>query len=218
MLGIESNSEADRPQISALIPAYNEEKTIKDVVSSVSRYVDEVIVVDDGSSDDTAEKAVEAGAVLRKNNENVGKRLSLIWGYRAAMGETIVTLDADGQHHPDDIPRLVRPILEDRADLVIGVRPELPHFSERVITTLTRLKVNVEDACSGFRAIRKSVVDEMGIHGSCTCGTFILEAYSKGARIIGVPIEVSERENGGRRIQTRHLKQVLFILYDLLRY
>lgn len=217
MSGIERNSEAERPLVSAVIPAYNEESTIEDVVSGVSRHVSEVIVVDDGSSDDTSDKALEAGAVLLKNDDNVGKRLSLIRGYRIAKGEVVVTLEADGQHHPDDIPRLVGPILNDRADLVIGVRPELPHFSERVITTLTRLKVKVEDASSGFRAIRKSVVDEMEIHGSCTCGTFILEAYSKGARVVGVPIEVSERENG-RRIQTRHLKQALFVLYDLFRY
>ena len=187
MSGIERNSEAERPLVSAVIPAYNEESTIEDVVSGVSRHVSEVIVVDDGSSDETADKAVEAGAVLLKNGDNVGKLLSLIRGYRVAKGEVVVTLDADGQHHPDDIPRLVGPILNDRADLVIGVRPELPHFSERVITTLTRLKVKVEDASSGFRAIRKSVVDEMEIYGSCTCGTLILEAYSKGARVVGVP-------------------------------
>jgi glycosyltransferase involved in cell wall biosynthesis len=217
MSGIERNSEAERPLVSVVIPAYNEETTREEVVSGVSRHVGEVIVVDDGSSDDTADKAVEAGAVLLKNDENVGNRLSLIREYRAAKGEDVVTLDSDGQHHPDDVPHLVGPILKDRADLVIGIRPELPHFSERVITTLTRLKVKVEDASSGFRAIRKSVADEMEIHGSCTCGTFILEAYSRGARVVGVPNEVSERENG-RRIQTRHLKQVLFVLYTLLRY
>ena len=203
MVGIERNSEAERPLVSAVIPAYNEETTIEDVVSGVSRHVSEVIVVDDGSSDDTADKAVEAGAVLLKNDDNVGKRLSLIRGYRAAKGEVVATLDADGQHHPDDITRLVGPILNDRADLVIGVRPELPHFSERVITTLTRLKVKVEDTSSGFRAIRKSVVDEMDIHGNCTCGTFILEAYLRVQEWSGSPLRSQNvRMGGGSRRST----------------
>jgi glycosyltransferase involved in cell wall biosynthesis len=121
MSGIERNSEAERPEISAVIPAYDEEKTIEDVVSNVSRYVDEVIVVDDGRSDDTTIEAVKAGAVLLKNDDNVGKQLYLIRRYRATKSEVVITLDADGQHHPDDVPRLVGLILEDRADLVIGV-------------------------------------------------------------------------------------------------
>ena len=129
-----------------------------------------------------------------------------------------MTLDADGQHDPDEIPILLEPILGGRADLVLGRRPRLPHLSERVITRLTRLKVDVNDASTGFRAVRREFADRMLLHGSCTCGTFILEASSLGARIEEVPITVREREEGERRIQTRHFKQVLYVLYDLLRY
>jgi glycosyltransferase involved in cell wall biosynthesis len=207
-----------KPTLTAIISAYNEEETIGEVVSRTLRHVDEVIVVDDGSTDDTSPLAEEAGAEVIRNAVNVGKRRSLVRGYRAAHGDIVVSLDADLQHDPDDIPRLVEPILSDRADLVIGARARLPYFSERVIAWLTSLRVDVKDASSGYRAIRRSVVEMMEIHGSCMCGTFILEARSRGARIAEVPIEVAERRTGTRRIQTKHFMQTLWVLYDLLRY
>jgi len=207
-----------RPTITAIIPAYNEEETIGEVVSRAMRHVDEVIVIDDGSTDNTSPLAEEAGAEMIRNAVNVGKRRSMLRGYRAAHGDIVVSLDADLQHDPDEIPRLIEPILSDQADLVIGTRAQLPFFSERAIAGLTSLRICVKDASSGYRAIRRSVVDEMEIHGSCTCGTFILEAHSHGARIAEVPIEVAERRTGARRIQTKHFIQVLWVLYDLLRY
>lgn len=218
MPGSDDSQETMKPTITAIIPALNEEETIGEVVSRTLRHVDEVIVVDDGSTDDTSPLAEEAGAEAIRNDVNVGKRRSLLRGYRAAHGDIVVSLDADLQHDPDDIPKLVEPILYDRADLVIGARSQLPLFSERVIAGLTSLRVGVKDASSGYRAIRRSVVDGMEIHGSCTCGTFILEARSRGARIAEAPIEVADRRTGARRIQTRHFMQTLWVLYDLLRY
>lgn len=204
--------------ISAVIPAYNEEKTVGEVVSNVLPHVDEVVVIDDGSTDNTAIVARIAGAKVIQNEGNRGVLVSLTRGFRTAKADILVTLDADGQHDPEEIPALVEPILEDRADLVLGRRPGLPYFSEKVITRLTRLKVDVNDASTGFRAIRRIIADRMVLHGSCLCGTFILEASSLGARIVEVPITINEREEGERRIRTRHFKQVLYVLYDLLRY
>jgi glycosyltransferase involved in cell wall biosynthesis len=207
-----------RQTISAVIPAYNEEETVREVVARTLCHVDEAIVVDDGSTDDTAMEARNSGAVVVRNEANKGVLESLKMGFRSAGGEILVTLDADGQHNPDEIPGLLEPILDDRADLVLGARAELPHFSERVIARLTRLKVDVSDASTGFRAIRRKIVDGMELHGACTCGTFVLEAYSLGARIAEVPITVGERKGGKRRIKTRHFKQIFYVLYDLLRY
>jgi glycosyltransferase involved in cell wall biosynthesis len=216
--GSDAGKRMERPTISAIIPAYNEEKTVGEVVSQALIYTDEVIVVDDGSTDDTPDVARHAGAEVVHNEENRGVLVSLARGFRAARGDVLVTLDADGQHDPDEIPILLEPILGGRADLVLGKRPRLPHLSERVITGLTRLKVDINDASTGFRAVRREFADRMLLHGSCTCGTFILEASSLGARIVEVPITVREREEGERRIQTRHFTQVLYVLYDLLRY
>ncbi len=207
-----------RPTVSAVIPAYNEEETVGEVVARTLRHVDEAIVVDDGSTDDTALVAMNSGAVVVRNEANKGVLESLRTGFRSARGEVLVTLDADGQHDPNEIPGLLEPILDDRADLVLGARVELHHFSERIIARLTGLKAEVSDASTGFRAIRRNIVDRMALRGAYACGTVILEAQSLGARIAEVPITISERKGGKRRIKTRHFKQIFYVLYDLLRY
>jgi glycosyltransferase involved in cell wall biosynthesis len=206
---------ADETTVSAVIPAYNEEKTIEAVVRGALGYVDEVIVVDDGSTDDTARIAEEAGArVLKQRNAGVLRATER--GLREATGEVIVTLDADGQHDPAEIPMLVEPIVRGEADLVMGVRPELPYLSERILTSLTSMRVPIGDASTGFRAVRRGIAREMSLHGACLCGTFVLEAHRRGARVADVPISIKERE-GERRIQTSHFRQFFAVLLDVLR-
>ena len=206
---------ADHTTVSAVIPAYNEEKTIEAVVEGAQPHVDEVIVVDDGSTDDTAHIAEAAGArVLKQANAGVLKATER--GMREATGDIIVTLDADGQHDPSEIPRLVEPILRGDADLVMGVRPELPYLSERILTWLTSMRTPIGDASTGFRAVTRRIAGEMSLHGACLCGTFVLEAHRHGARVGGVPVSIRERE-GERRIQTRHFRQFLVVLWDVLR-
>ncbi len=206
---------ADPTTVSAVIPAYNEEKTIEAVVESTLLYVDEVLVVDDGCTDDTARIAEDAGArVLKQRNAGVLKATER--GLREATGDIIVTMDADGQHDPSEIPRLIEPILRGEADLVMGVRPELPYMSERMLTSLTSIRVPIGDASTGFRAVRRGIAREMSLHGACLCGTFVLEAYRRGARVAGVPISIKERE-GERRIQTSHIRQFFAVLWDVLR-
>ena len=214
----EAEFRARRPMISAVIPAFNEEKTVEDVVRRALHHVNEVVVVDDASTDNTAAIAAKAGATVIRNQQNMGVLATVLNGLRRAKGEILVTLDADGQHDPVDIPRLVEPIVEDRADLVLGSRPSLPHFSERLITTLTRLRVKCTDASTGFRAIRKSIAEVIELHSSCLCGTFILEADRLGARVAEVPITIRDRREGGRRIQTSHLKQIVYVLCELARF
>jgi glycosyltransferase involved in cell wall biosynthesis len=204
-------------KISAVIPAYNEEETIAEIVEGTLKHVDEVIVVDDGSTDETASNAERAGAKVLRQPRNKGVLEATRIGLETASGDIVVTIDADGQHDPDEIPRLVRPILEDSADLAIGSRPSLPHLSEKILTAITNLKVPCTDASTGFRAIRKNIADRMNIHGSCLCGTFILEAARRGARIENIPISVRPRLDMNRRIKTRHLRQTLWVLNDLIR-
>ena len=208
---------AEKPRVSAVIPAFYEEKTIGEVVQGCLPYVDEVLVVDDGGGDDTAVKAEAAGARVIRLHLNMGVLKAVEMGLREAGGDIIVTLDADGQHSPEDIPRLIQPLVDGEADLVMGVRPSFPHFSEKVITWVTSLRVPVGDASTGFRAIRKETADKMRLHGSCLCGTFVLEAVKNGARVKDVSITVAERKDGRRRIQTRHLKQLLYVAWDVLK-
>lgn len=204
--------------ISAVIPAFNEEETIGDIVSMALQHVDEVIVIDDGSMDETGIIAEREGAKVIRNAENQGILNSLRRGFEAANGDILVTLDADGQHDPNQIPILVEQIIADRSDLVLGKRAKLPYVSERAIAKLTSLRVPVRDASTGFRAIRRDIAKQMSLYGSCTCGTFVLEAASLGARVSEVDVDIKERKIGDRRIKTNHLKQILKILYFLLRY
>jgi glycosyltransferase involved in cell wall biosynthesis len=209
---------AEKPQVSAVVPAFSEEKTIGEVVQRCLPYVDEVLVVDDGSGDDTAANAEAAGARVIKLPRNMGVLKAVEMGLHEARGDIIVTLDADGQHSPEEIPRLVKPIIDGDADLVMGVRPGFPHLSERVITWVTSLRVPVGDASTGFRAIRKETAVKMRLHGACLCGTFVLEAARNGARVKGVPVTVAERRHGRRRIQTRHIWQLLHVTWDVIRF
>jgi len=204
-------------RISVVIPAHNEEKSIGKIVAECSPFSHEIIVIDDGSTDATAETATVHGAKVIKHDRKLGVTRAIESGFKAACGDIIVTLDADGQHSPSDIPRLIEPIVNERADLTMGVRSKIPHFSERTINALTNFRVRCRDGGTGFRAVRASLAKSMSLHGSCLCGTFILEAHRHNARIAEVPINVRPRVAGKRRIRTRHVKQFLYVLYYLLR-
>ncbi len=104
--------------ITALIPAYNEAESIGEVIRETTAFADEVIVVDDGSEDDTGDISQRAGATVIKK-EHQGYIKALKRGFQAARGEIIVTLDADGEHNPADIPKMVAPLVKEEADLVL---------------------------------------------------------------------------------------------------
>ena len=206
-----------RLTVSAVIPAYFEEKTIASVVEDCLSFVDEVLVVNDGSTDDTSMLASGAGAHVVEIEHNMGVLNAIRRGFREASGDIIVTLDADGQHDPTEIPKLIQPILDDEADLVMGARPSFPYWSEWFLTWLTSLRVPCKDVSTGFRAIKIEYAKKLRLYGECTCGTFVLEAARLGARVRSVPISIRDRE-GPRRIQTRHLRQFLFVLWDVVRF
>ena len=201
--------------VSVVIPAYFEEKTIGSVVERCLPFVDEVLVVNDGSTDDTVKVARAAGARVVDLPKNVGVLGATQVGLKEASGDIIVTLDADGQHDPAEIPMVIKPIVEDRADLVMGVRPSFPYFSERVLTWLTNLRAPVGDASTRFRAVTWDIAKKIELRGRCMCGTFVLEGARHGARVVSVPISVREREDGNRRVQTEHLAQFFFVLRSL---
>ena len=204
-------------RVSVVVPAFNEEDTIVSVVEECSRYVDEVVVVDDGSWDNTGRLASEAGARVVRQERNLGVLKAFQRGVREARGDIIVTLDADGQHFPSDVPRLLAPVLSDEADMVLGVRRDLPHFSERVLTKLTSLRVRCSDVSTGFRAVRRGLAEKMRLRGTCLCGILQLEAYRLGGRIMEVSIEVKERKKGQkRRLRTRHIRQLFYVLFKLV--
>ncbi|MGB9937108.1 MAG: glycosyltransferase family 2 protein [Methanobacterium sp.] len=150
--------------ITAIIPAYNEEISIGSIVLSVKKYVDNIIVVDDGSTDKTIEIAELAGAEVIKHINNQGKGAALKTGFKAVENsDIIITIDSDGQHNPEDIKKLIKPIIDGEADIVNGSRyltgknentPIYRRVGQTVLDKATNLGsgLKITDTQSGFRA------------------------------------------------------------------
>ncbi|AEC51932.1 Glycosyl transferase [Pyrococcus sp. NA2] len=189
-----------------IIPAYNEELTIGSVVALAKRYGD-VLVVDDGSKDRTSEIAREVGALVIRHNTNKGKGEALKTGFKYALNngyDVVVCLDADGQHNPEEIPLLLKQILEDKADLVIGSRylnnahkniPLYRRIGLWVLNTITVLAsgVKITDSQSGFRALNRKALEEsleLSANGYHIESEMIAQLSEKGLRITEVPINV----------------------------
>ena len=202
-------------KISVVIPAYNEAQRLAPVVEGALKYADEVVVVDDGSRDDTVAVAEAAGARAVRQ-QNAGYIAAVKRGFREAQGDVIVTMDADGEHCPEDIPRLVEPILNDEVDLVLGVRSDIPRPSERFVNWLTNLKVRVSDSGTGFRALRRDLALELKLEGRCICGISVLEPATMGARIVEVPITLNTVDRR-RRTAWYHVPQIWYVLKWLVR-
>ncbi|MEA1992999.1 MAG: glycosyltransferase family 2 protein [Euryarchaeota archaeon] len=150
----------------AIIPAYNEEKKIGTVVKETLEYCD-VLVVDDGSVDGTGDIAKENGASVTKHGKNMGKGDALITGFNYALKhkyDVVITLDADGQHDPAEIPKFLKKA--DEYDIIIGKRDfeKMPPFREisNKLTTLMlsiRTGQNIGDSQSGYRLIKTDVLE-----------------------------------------------------------
>lgn len=200
-------SQNDIEQIVAIIPAYNESRNIINIISQVSKYVNKVIVIDDGSLDDTYSKAVSTDAQVIRNNRNAGKGAALRKGILESFKlnpTIIITIDADGQHDPADIPKLLIPIKEKEADIVIGSRyhadskREIPlkrGMGLSIINSLNRSlnKSFVKDSQSGFRAYNRTVFPliadiESGGYGAETEQLALAENY--GMNITEVPVAI----------------------------
>jgi glycosyltransferase involved in cell wall biosynthesis len=198
-------------RIVAAIPAYNEEDFIEAVVSKASRYVDEVIVVDDGSTDNTFLVAQRAGATVVRHELNRGVGQATRTCFELARRKDIdvlVTIDGDGQHNPDEIPQLLAPVIENGADLVIGSRfldgrcifPRYRKFGISIITFLLNLssRSKISDSQSCYRAYSKRAlnlltVEEKGFPFSIE---LLVKARRKGLNIREVPISCVYHSRG----------------------
>jgi glycosyltransferase involved in cell wall biosynthesis len=201
--------------VSVVIPAYNEETRVAEVVREALVYAEEVIVVDDGSADGTAQAAEAAGAqVVRR--ANAGYIAAVKRGFREAAGDIVVTMDADGEHRAADIPRLVAPILAGKADLVLGARAHIARPSERFLNWLASFQVKVSDSGTGFRALRRDLALRLNLRGCCICGISVLEPQALGARITEVPVELAWVDKP-RRIAWYHVPQAWHVVRWLLR-
>ncbi|NJE61354.1 glycosyltransferase family 2 protein [Thermococcus sp. 21S7] len=192
-------------RISVIIPAYNEAQRLPKVLERIPDFVDEVIVVDDGSSDGTygvARAFSEKDGRIRaiRLEKNCGKGCAMRKGVEGASGDVIVFIDADGQHKPEDIGKLVEPIIRGDADVVIGARkveeagkrPLHRRLSNIITTRLIRLKLRqyVYDTQSGFRAFRREFLPEIESDRYEVETEMLLKAARMGARIREVPVSM----------------------------
>jgi len=225
----------DSKKVIAIIPAYNESNNISQLINETSKYVDFIIVVDDGSIDNTFEKASSFSNVkVLRNSKNRGKGASLRKGMLEGMKhkpDIIVTLDADGQHDPADIPKIIEPIKEELADMVIGSRynsnstnevPLVRGIGLSVINALNKslVNVNVKDTQSGFRAYSKSVFGTISDYESLGYGAETeqlsqVEIY--GYNIVEVPITIKYKglKNTSKKNPLLHGFNILSTIFKI---
>lgn len=190
----------------AIIPAYNEHLVIGSVVLQALRHVDRVIVVDDGSKDTTAEIARLAGADVIVMPKNGGKAHAMMAGFKRAKDlgyETVVMLDGDGQHNPNEIPIVAAPVLAGEADLVIGSRfleieADIPKYriaGQKILNTATSLSCDFRstDSQSGYRALSKRALENLTFSsdGYNIESDMIAHFAPLGLKIAEVPISVT---------------------------
>lgn len=207
-------TEEDIEKISVIIPAYNEEDTIKKAIEAVKPYCKNVIVVNDGSKDKTGEIAKMNDAIVVEHKLNMGLGQSLKDGIIHSLSinsEIIVNFDADLQYKAEDIPDLVYYVIHEKYDLIMGSRfagtiEKMSLFKKignRLYSRLLRYltKVGISDGQTGFRAFTKDFAEKIKIRGDFTyTQEMILEATIKKTKIGEIPIFFAKRKDGESRL------------------
>ena len=189
------------------LPAYNEEKNIASIITKLEGVADFVIVCDDGSSDLTGKIASKMGAIVITHEKNKGYGAairSLFLKSKELEVDILVTFDADGQHSVNDITKVIQPILDQKADLVIGSRfldknqDDIPSYRKtgiQIITKLTNttLKEKIKDSQSGFRAYSKDVLSKIlpSDSGMGVSSELLIKASNNDFIITEIPIKIS---------------------------
>lgn len=202
--------------VAVVIPAYNEAGRVEETVRAVQAHADEVIVVDDASTDNTAEQAEATGATVLRQSKNQGYIAAIKRGFSEVKTDVVVTIDADGELPADRLPDLVRPICRKNADMVQGHRDRVVRPSERFLTWLASLGGPVGDSGTGLRALRTDLAQGLDLHGACICGIFSLEVLRRGGRITEIPVCL-QQTGTPRGIAWQHLPQVFYVWKALIR-
>lgn len=214
------------------IPVYNEEKVIMELVKKCLIHADKVIVCDDGSTDDTAKIAKESGAIVIQHKKNMGKGSAMRSLFRLAQennADVIVTIDGDGQFLPEEIPKLVAPIIENQSDIVIGYRfddkTEMPSYRKignKFLDKVSNLasELPFRDTQSGFRAYSKKAIQliKFTADGFGADSEILIDASRKGLRISEEKVTVIY--NTGGKTSTKnpvsHTSSVISTLIELI--
>jgi glycosyltransferase involved in cell wall biosynthesis len=214
-------------RFAVVIPAYNEAATIRDIAERALKFCSQVIVVDDGSTDGTDQALAGLPVQLLHNDRNLGKAASLWRGAQSALAsgmDVVVTLDGDGQHAPEDIPRLIAAAQQNPGSIVIGARlsdrsaiPKLRYFANRaaVFWLSWACGQRLDDSQSGFRVYPAGLFRKVNIshdrqHSFVFESEILIEAARSGHRCVMVPISALYRTDG-RASYYRHLDTLRII-------
>ncbi len=220
------------------IPCYNEEETLPTTIQSIPRQIQgidkiEILIVNDGSNDATAHVAKELGV---NYIVNFPKNLGLAHAFDAGLkncvkqgADIVVNLDADNQYCADDIPRLIRPILDGKADIVIGARPieNIKHFSllKKILQKLGSFVMkrisgaDVSDAPSGFRAFSRHAAMRINIFDNYTYTMeSIIQAQRKGLSIVSIPVRVNEGDLRPSRLIKNNFQYIFRSAKTMIRF
>lgn len=213
--GVSADTQRQQAELSvlAIVPAYNESGTIADVVSETRAYVDKVVVIDDASTDDTAEKAREVADGVVSLPKNMGVGGAVHTGYLVGTREqfdVVVQIDGDGQHDPADIPRLLAKMVEDDADMVIGSRFLNDSYKEYSFVRRAGIRfftwevnalsdLDITDVTSGFRAYTTELLADLSRpENSHWALEQTLEASRKGYKIVEISTPMPPETDGSQ--------------------
>jgi glycosyltransferase involved in cell wall biosynthesis len=207
------DDEETKMKVVVVIPAWNESKSIYQIVKKCRQHADEVMVCDDGSTDHTYLMAAKAGATVFAHKDNLGYGHTLRDLFTRAFvfnPDIIVTVDGDGQHDPSDIPRFVEAI-RGGADVAAGARTERDSMTRRVGSQILDVFAGSDDSQCGFRAYRASIIpkvlpSEMGMGA----GAEILQkAKEAGLEIARVPVYIAENDEHSQNAVSQGLEVML---------
>ena len=213
----------EKYKVAIVIPAFNEELTITEVVNSVKQY-GVAIVVNDASNDSTSQKAFDAGAIVVNHNENKGYDFAINSGFKKAIEldcDAVITFDADGQHDISTIKKYIY-LLKNKCDVVIGIRPSTARISEYISKKLINFFFGIEDPLCGIKGYKVIVYKSRGYFDSYNSIGTELSIYAKvsgyDVRQINVPIE--ERNDNSRfgSLMSANWKILRSVIIGILKY
>lgn len=208
-----------KPLISVIIPVFNEEPTVGNIIERARKTMEgtglpyEILVADDCSTDNSLKVSLRNNVKVLSLKEHMGKGYVLRLGFKKAKGDIIVTMDSDGSHHPEELPKLLEPILKDEADFIIGSRflnednvfqkkvnkigVQLFNFLVKVLT-----KQNSSDSQSGYRAFRSSLFKKVNLKskGYEIESEMLIKAIKRGLKTKEIPIRFEQRTYGKSKL------------------
>ena len=211
-------------KITVGLPAYNEEKNIAKIIVQLKKVADQIIVCDDGSTDSTSIIAESLGAIIIKHPKNLGYGSairSIFLKSREINSEVLVTIDSDGQHKIEDIEKVVKPVVDGRADISIGSRfldkhdnaPKYRKLGINIITKVTNssLSEKITDAQSGFRAYNNKVLQALtpSDSGMGISTEILIKSSNLGIKIAEVPTEIQYEGDTSSQNPVSHGTEVL---------